>query len=138
MHLEKITNFINKEVANSFMKSATIKRISAIVLVVLLVAAFSATAYAANLINYGTNWTTVASNPSGLNRNIAITCYNTTTHGNDIRMLNSSGQEVWYESNAIGYSGYRLLWCGSDVCTVQIRNLGAVTSASNYCIVEYK
>lgn len=110
------------------------KRVACWVLVLLLVCfSTSIVSYSSTIQRFGSSWKTVYSSSRGFNRNVSITCYNTSTHKNDIRMLGSNGQTVWTENGAIDYSGSRTFWCGSDVYKIQLRNTG---SGSNYCIIN--
>ena len=115
------------------------RAIVSLIIVLVLMLTISVTAYAVyTSYNYGKNWKTIAYSSSGLNKSIQVTCYNTTGHTNDVRMLDSNGNTVWYEEGAITYSGVRTFWCGSDVCTVQIRNKGIIGNlTSETCIVIY-
>ena len=110
-----------------------IRKILAILMVLTMIMCVNTVAYAATIAHFGTTWKTVYSSTTGFNRNVAITCYNTSTHTNDIRMLGSNGQVVWTEDGAIDYSGSRTFWCGSDVYKIQLRNTGSVT---NYCVIN--
>ena len=55
-------------------------------------------------------------------RNVHIDVYNNSDgFVNDVRMLGWSGNTVWEEFGAIGASGSRTFWCGSDVAKIQIK-----------------
>ena len=94
-----------------------------------------------NQYEYGmsvsTSWKTVATATTGFNCYVYIKCMNTLINDNfevvpcDVRMLDKSGNVVWYESGAVPGQGSRIFWCGSDVYTIQIRTQGGLGTV--YC-----
>ena len=70
-----------------------------------------------------TSWATIATSTSGFNCNVRIEGLVIGNYCIDVRMLDSSGNVVWSESNAINTAstGYRVFWCGSNVRTIQVK-----------------
>ena len=94
------------------------------------------TYYNGKVIN-STSWTTIAIAPSGFNCDVFIRSSNPylipgtyTAYPTNIRMLDSSGNQIWVEYGAIPGLGSRTFWCGSDVYKIQAMTQGG--SASIY------
>jgi len=60
---------------------------------------------------------------NGMNRNIRITINGSVGYYADVKMIDTSGQVVWYEpySFALSSGSYREYWCGSNVASVWVK-----------------
>ena len=93
--------------------------------------------FGSNPLSTDTSWKTIAYSNTGFSCNVYVACYNTATVGisvvpSDVRMLGKNGQVVWSASGYIPGLGHRILWCGSDVYTLQIRTQAGKGTAYAY------
>lgn len=73
-----------------------------------------------------TSWATIATSTTGFNCNVRIEGLVVGNYSIDVRMLDSSGNVVWSEYNAIDTvsTAYRVFWCGSNIRTIQVKAHG--------------
>lgn len=117
-----------------------LRKISALVLAVLLVCCISTAAFADYTELITTSWSdtvTFSSNPNG--RYVTLYMYNTSpAQINQVRMIGWNGQVVWPgEGNDIPSGGSRQFWCGSDVAKVQVRLVTSTYPAFCYCNIHF-
>lgn len=85
-----------------------------------------------NYVWVGNDYTTIASNPNGINGNLYIWVthtlstpnslgYNGWNRGMDILMFDKTGNVVWRGDDVFGVSSSGKLWCGDNVTRVDMR-----------------
>ena len=79
-----------------------------------------------NFSKVGTTYETIASDPNGIGREIAIHLTTAVDSKCDIRALGKNGNTVWEKKNEVGSTG-KTVFCDSSVSQLQIRATSSKT-----------